>query len=69
MERFSGQVFPVLDRVERLLDERTGKMIELKRDCVILDGAVCGGCLSTNRLFCPRAIYPYWREAWLERVP
>lgn len=69
MERFSGQIFPVLDRVERLLDERTGKMIELKSECIILDGAVCGGCLSTNRLFCPRAIYPYWREAWLERVP
>ena len=21
------------------------------------------------RRFCPRAIYPYWREIWLERVP
>jgi len=68
MEQFSGKVFPVLTRVERLVDERTGKMIELTRDCIMLDGAVCGGCLSTNRLFCPRAIYPYWREAWLERV-
>lgn len=69
MEPFSGKVFPVLARVERLVDERTGKMIELQSDCIILDGAVCGGCLSMNRLFCPRAIYPYWREAWLERVP
>jgi hypothetical protein len=69
MEQFSGKTFPVLARVERLVDERTGKMIELSRDCIMLDGAVCGGCLSTNRLFCPRAIYPYWREAWLERVP
>jgi hypothetical protein len=68
MERFSGQSFPVLARVERLIDERTGKMIKLTRDCIILDGAVCDGCRSTNRLFCPRAIYPYWREAWLERV-
>jgi len=68
MEQFSGQVFPVLARVERLVDERTGKMIELSRDCIMLQGAVCGGCLSTNRLFCPRAIYPYWREAWLERA-
>lgn len=68
MERFSGQSFPVLARVDQLIDEKTGKMIKLSRDCIILDGAVCGGCRSTNRLFCPRAIYPYWREAWLERV-
>jgi hypothetical protein len=68
MEAFSGESFPVLARVERLLDERTGKMIELSRDCIMLDGAVCGGCRSMNRLFCPRAIYPYWREVWLERV-
>jgi hypothetical protein len=59
MEPFSGKVFPVLARVERLIDEKSGKMIE---------GAVCSGCLSTNRLFCPRSIYPYWREAWLERL-
>jgi len=68
MEPFSGKVFPVLGSVERLVDEKTGKMLKLSRDCVILDGAFCKGCLSTNRLFCPRSIYPYWREAWLERV-
>jgi hypothetical protein len=21
------------------------------------------------RPFCPRAIHPYWREIWLERIP
>ena len=58
MEPFSGKVFPVLGSVERLVDEKTGKMLKLSRDCVILDGAFCKGCLSTNRLFCPRSIYP-----------
>jgi hypothetical protein len=29
---------------------------------------VCSGEWSTQRWFCPRAIYPYWRECWLERV-
>ena len=43
-------------------------MIHLKRDAVILDGVVCGALYADRRLFCPRAIYPYWREIWLERA-
>jgi hypothetical protein len=61
--------FKVLRRVRRIVDDRTGKMLELPGDCIVLDGVVCQGCLSTNRLFCPRSIYPYWREIWLERAP
>ena len=30
-----------------------------------LDGVVCRGDYHRS---CPRAIYPYWREAWLKRV-
>ena len=59
---------PVLHRVEKIVDERTGRMIKLPNSCVILDGAACGGKLSPNRMFCPRSIYPFWREVWLERV-
>jgi hypothetical protein len=58
----------VRQRVERLIDERDGSMIDLKSDCVTLDDVVCSGEWSTRRWFCPRAIYPYWRECWLERV-
>ena len=68
MEPFSGREFEVLARVEKIVDEKTGKMLNLTSDCIILDKVVCGGCLSRNRLFCPREIYPYWREAWLERI-
>ena len=32
---------------------------------VILDGVICTGDYHRS---CPRAIYPYWREAWLRRV-
>ena len=45
-----------------------GRMIELKNDCVTLEGVVCSGDLSLRRWFCPRAIFPYWRECWLRRV-
>ena len=60
--------FRVKDRVRRIINESTGEMLELKRDCVILEGVVCSGDRSIGRWFCPRAIYPYWREAWLRRV-
>ena len=65
---FCGQVFQVRQRITRLIDERTGQMIHLSSDCVTLDGAVCSGRNSLGRWFCPRAIFPYWREGWLERV-
>jgi hypothetical protein len=65
---FCGQTFQVRARIGRLLDERDGRMIELASDCITLEGAVCSGERSTQRWFCPRALYPYWRECWLERV-
>lgn len=66
---FCGHEFQVRQRVQRLIDETNGQMIELTSDCVTLDGAVCSGERSTCRWFCQRAILPYWREGWLERVP
>ena len=68
MTPYCGGRYRVKDRVERIIDERTGQMIEIGSDCLILDGVVCSGECSTGRWFCPRAIYPYWREAWLRRV-
>jgi hypothetical protein len=68
MVPYCGRTFRVLARVEKIINERTGIMIRMPRDCLVLDGVFCGGCLSQYRLFCPRAIYPYWREIWLRRV-
>jgi hypothetical protein len=65
---YCGGRHRVKDRVERIIDERTGQMIEISSDCLILDGVVCSGEHSSGRWFCPRAIYPYWREAWLRPV-
>jgi hypothetical protein len=65
---YCGGRYRVKDRVERIIDERTGKMIEIGSDCLILDGVTCSGEWSEGHWFCPRAIYPYWREPWLRRV-
>jgi hypothetical protein len=65
---YCGGTYRVLRRVTQILDERTGKMQRLKNPCFILDGVVCQSRYSECRLFCPRSIYPFWREIWLERV-
>ena len=69
MVPFCGKTYRVLARVDHILNEKTGKMMNMKNPCVILDNVVCEGRYSECRMFCPRAIFPYWREIWLERVP
>lgn len=69
--RFAAEMLPycgtrarVLARVEKIIDEKTGRMLKL-RDCIMLDNVWCEG---TYRALCRRKIYTYWREAWLCRV-
>jgi hypothetical protein len=68
MRPYCGGTYRVRDRVERLVDDRTGRMLKISADCLILEGVVCSGERSPGTWFCPRQIYPYWREAWLRRV-
>ena len=65
---YCGRRMRLLQKVERIIDEKTGVMRRLPNDCWIIEGAVCTGYRSRNRLFCTREIYPFWREIWFERV-
>lgn len=65
MVKYCGRTFKVLQRVQKIINEKTGKMMRLPNDCIILDGVTCD---AQYHKFCPRSIYPYWREIWLERV-
>lgn len=65
---YCGGTYRVLRKVTKIINERTGRMQEMKTPCVILDSVICQSRYSECRLFCPRSIYPYWREIWLERV-
>lgn len=62
---YCGSRHRVLARVERIVDEPTGRMMTFSTDCIILENVVCK---AHHHGFCPRAIYPYWREIWLRRV-
>lgn len=69
MVPFCGGTFRVRRRLKQFINEQDGSMIRLTSDCLTLDGVVCSGDRSSSRWFCPREIYPYWRESWLERAP
>lgn len=68
MMAMCGKTFQVRRRVSQIIDERTGLMLDLRNECISLEGGVCSGDLSTGRWFCPRKIFSYFRESWLERV-
>lgn len=68
MVPYCGRTYSVLRRVTKIVDENTGKMREMRTPCIILDSVVCESKYSYCRMFCPRSIYSFWREIWLERV-
>jgi hypothetical protein len=37
----------------------------MRNPCIVLEDVVCEGAYNAN---CPRSIYSFWREIWLERV-
>jgi hypothetical protein len=65
---YCGGTYRVLKRVTQTIDEKTGKMMEMKNPCIVLDSVVCQARYSSCRMLCPKSMYPYWREIWLERV-
>jgi hypothetical protein len=68
MVPYCGGSYRVLKRVTKIIDEQTGKMQVLNNPCIILDSVFCQSRYSYCRMFCPRSIYAYWREVWLERI-
>jgi hypothetical protein len=68
MVRYCGGTHRVLQKVERIINERTGKMIQFPVPPVMLEGVTCKAEFSEGKLFCQRSIYSYWREIWLTRV-
>jgi hypothetical protein len=68
MTPYCGKIYRVRGQVERFIEEKTGYMKRLKTPAVILEGVHCRARYSNHRMFCPRSIFSWWREAWLERV-
>ncbi|MBL9123418.1 MAG: hypothetical protein JNG90_07275 [Planctomycetaceae bacterium] len=62
---YCGKRYRVVQRVERLVDERTGHIKQMGSVGIILEDVICA---SAYRTPCPRANLLYWREIWLRRA-
>ncbi|MFY4730529.1 hypothetical protein, partial [Nitrospira sp. BLG_2] len=65
---YCGGTYRVKARLNKFIDEKTGRLITLANSSIILEGVWCEARYSDCRMFCPRSIYSWWREIWLERV-
>jgi hypothetical protein len=65
MLRFCGGEFTVARRVERLIDERSGRMIQLSCPGIVLEDVTASGEYAG---FCAQNEIILWREIWLARV-
>lgn len=68
MVPYCGKMFRIKSRVTVFVNEKTGMINKPRGPAFILEAAVCKGRYSGCRMHCPREVYPWWREAWLERV-
>lgn len=65
MQPYCNKAYQVGARVTQIIEEKTGRMMQLPGDCLILEGVICTGRYHWN---CPRASPSYWREIWLRRA-
>jgi hypothetical protein len=68
MAPFCGGKYRVLDRVDHIVNEKTGEMSKLPGVCIMMEGVTCRAWYSDRRVACPRSIYSYWREIWLKKL-
>lgn len=66
MARLCGRRGRILYRVERLIDEKTGRMLKVKKDLFVVSGLV--GCEGIYHKLCTRSVIAMMRAAWLRRV-
>ena len=68
MLAYCGKTARVRAKVDRFINEKTRKLVVLSSDCYVLEGCTCQSDVSDGRWFCPRAIFAWWRECWLEPI-
>jgi hypothetical protein len=65
MLKHCGHRYVVLRRVDKIIDDASRQMIQMKTPCIVLDALDASG---EHLRFCAQHDYPFWREAWLERM-
>lgn len=57
--------FKVLSRVDKIIDDASGRMLRMKTPCIVLEGVDNHG---EHQRFLAQHDYAFWREVWLERL-
>ena len=65
MKEHCGKRYKVRNRIEKMINEVTGEMKEV-RNSVILEDVICE--YEYRFLGCPRQRFHIWREIWLKKV-
>ncbi len=68
MLQYSGNRYRVQRRVDKIINEKNGKMSRMKTAAIQLEDVYCRATCTEQRLGCPRASNTYWREIWLKRA-
>jgi hypothetical protein len=66
MTSLFGKRGRVLYKVERLIDEKTGRMLRIRKDLYVVDGMV--SCEGVFHKLCSRKAIAMLRASWLRRV-
>ncbi len=69
MVPYCGGTYRVRNLLSKFVDEKTGRLVTMKKPAVIMEGVICQSRYSDCRMFCPRSILSWWHEVWLERAP
>jgi len=64
MLKHCGQLKRVERSVDRIIDDTSGKMLQMKATCLVLEDVQASGEFLR---FCPQNELIFWREAWLAR--
>jgi hypothetical protein len=62
---YSGGSYRVATRVDRMVHERTGELLEFRSPCYALEGVHFIG----ENFFVPQNDFVFWREIWLDPQP
>ena len=65
MLSYCKRLYRVLSRVDKIIDAASGRMLRMTMPCIVLEGVDASG---EPVRFLAQHDYPFWREAWLERV-
>lgn len=63
-----GRRYRVAQRVQKIIEEKSGRMMTFKNPCITLEGVYCRALYTPYSLLCTRRVPPFFREIWLRRA-